>query len=110
MALVKNTCTPVSRILVTLSNNARFRLDYADCLAADVTVMLAAVVPHDQEAGVVTQFDPTADAVLPLPEVVGVVNAGLVLVACTLVISEYSNWLLKASQINTTAPELSGTW
>ena len=66
VAFVKNTCTPVSRILVTLSNNARFRLDYADCLAADVTVMLAAVVPHDQEAGVITQFDPTADAVLPL--------------------------------------------
>ena len=106
VTVVKNACSPVGRVLVTVSGNARVLLENADRLAADVAVMLAAVVPYDQVAGVVAQFDPTADAALPLPEVVGVVNAGLILLACALVTSEHaenSNWLLMASQINAAA-------
>ena len=106
MTVVKNACSPVGRVLVTVSGNTRILLEHADRLAADVAVMLAAVVPYDQVAGVVAQFDPAADAALPLPEVVGVVNAGLILLACALVPGEHaedSNWLLLASQINAAA-------
>ena len=106
VTVVKNACSPVGRVLVTVSGNTRILLEHADRLAADVAVMLAAVVPYDQVAGVVAQFDPAADAALPLPEVVGVVNAGLILLACALVPGEHaedSNWLLLASQINAAA-------